>query len=146
MGLCSPWRGGEESWGTGPRARSCLAPQQDEHGWLQRSKRPVFLQIPLQKNGGERDNVPLQNGPVVLPVDAGGGIAAPLSTAPSISCRASEQIIWISKPCVFMRVLPGRPSSPTLPIWLVADGVCLIDPEYLKDRKGISTENPMLGG
>lgn len=36
-------------------------------------------------------------------------------------------------------------SLPAFPLWLFADGVCLIDPEYLKDRKGISTENPVLG-
>lgn len=27
---------------------------------------------------------------------------------------------------------------------LFADGVCLIDPEYLKDRKGIKAQKPML--
>lgn len=31
----------------------------------------------------------------------------------------------------------------TGPSSLFADGVCLIDPEYLKDRKGINTENPV---
>lgn len=47
-------------------ARLCFPLEQEEQGQLQRSKCPVFLQIPLQKNGGERDKVPLQNNPAVL--------------------------------------------------------------------------------
>lgn len=43
--------------------------EQEEPGLLQRSRRPLFLQIPLQKNGGERDKVPLQTNPATLLVE-----------------------------------------------------------------------------
>lgn len=45
-------------------AHLCFPPEQEEQGQLWRIKRPIFLQIPLQKNGGERDEVPLPNNSV----------------------------------------------------------------------------------
>lgn len=50
-------------------AHLCFPPEQEEQGQLRRSKRPVFLQIPLQKNGGGRNKVPLQNNSAKLLVE-----------------------------------------------------------------------------
>lgn len=47
-------------------AHLCFPPEQEEQGQLWRTKCPVFLQIPLQKNGGERDKVRLPNNLVTL--------------------------------------------------------------------------------
>ena len=72
----------------------CFLPEQEEKGQLRRSKRPVLLQIPLQKNGGVRDKVPLQNNPATLLVETLEEASLPPDRQlPSVAFPADEQII-----------------------------------------------------
>lgn len=57
----------------------------------------------------------------------------------SVTLQLQNGLFGFKKLC-FSKDLPRQLSSPVLLLCLFADGVCLVDPEYLKDRKGIDTE------
>lgn len=77
--------------------------------------------------------------------DAEGGVTIPMQAGPlEAALLASSWLSILTLECSTLTRTFQHAQFTTPSLLLFADGVCLIDPEYLKDRKGIKAQKPML--
>lgn len=77
--------------------------------------------------------------------ETGESITVPRGSSSSLSPSSCKVDYLGLKSCVLAQIFPGSGADWYFSFYLFADGVCLVDPEYLKDRKGIDTETQQEG-